>query len=106
MFDVIKLIFDILEKNQTSDPALLCRAHLALALANTIKGDTKTSVKILDDILKEYSLDSMDSFIVSRWNFIDILNKFITKDYNSLYTELFNVERMQIMLMIILQKIF
>lgn len=33
----------------------------------------------------------MDSFIVSRWNFIDILNKFITKDYNSLYTELFNV---------------
>lgn len=91
MFDVIKLIFDILEKNQTSDPALLCRAHLALALANTIKGDTKTSVKILDDILKEYSLDSMDSFIVSRWNFIDILNKFITKDYNSLYTELFNV---------------
>ena len=33
----------------------------------------------------------MDSFIVSRWNFIDILNKFTKKDYNSLYTELFNV---------------
>lgn len=91
MFDIIKLIFDILEKNQISEPATLCRAHLALALANTIKGDVKTSEKILDDILKEYSLDSMDSFIVSRWNFIDILNKFIEKDYNSLYTELFNV---------------
>lgn len=91
MFDVIKLIFEILEKNQTTDAALLCRAHLALALANTIKGDIKTSEKILDDILKEFSLDSMDSFIVSRWNFIDISNKFIEKDYNSLYTELFNV---------------
>lgn len=91
MFDVIKLIFEILEKNQTTDVALLCRAHLALALANTIKGDIKTSEKILDDILKEFSLDSMDSFIVSRWNFIDISNKFIEKDYNSLYTELFNV---------------
>ena len=33
----------------------------------------------------------MDSFIVSRWNFIDIVNKFLKKDYNSLYTELFNV---------------
>ena len=91
MFDTIKLIFDILEKNQITEPALLCRAHLALALANTIKGDIKTSIKILDDILKEYSLDNMDSFIVSRWNFIDIVNKFIEKDYNSLYTELFNV---------------
>ncbi len=91
MFDISKTIFDVLEKNQTSDPALLCKAHLTLALANTIKGDVNTSVKILDDILKEFSLDSMDSFIVSRWNFIDILNKFIQKDYDSLYSELFNV---------------
>lgn len=91
MFDVIKLIFDVLDKNQKNTPALQCRAFLALALANTVKGDIHTSEKILDDILKEHSLDSMDSFIVSRWNFIDIVNKFFTKDYNSLYTELFNV---------------
>ena len=91
MFDIIKLIFEIIEKNQITEPLYLCKAHLALALANTIKGDLKTSEKILDDILKEYSLDSMDSFAVSRWNFIDIVNKFIIKDYDSLYTELFNV---------------
>ena len=90
-FDVIKLIFEIIEKNRKTEPAVLCRADLSLALANTIKGDLKTSEKILDDILKEFSLDNMDDFIVSRWNFIDILNKFIRKDYNSLYTELFNV---------------
>ena len=33
----------------------------------------------------------MDSFIVSRWNFIDILNKFLRKDYDNLMAELFNV---------------
>ena len=91
MFDIIKLIFDIIEKNHISDPITQCKVHLALALANTIKGDIKTSSQILDDILKEYTLDTMNSFIVSRWNFIDILNKFIEKDYDSLYNELFNV---------------
>ena len=91
MFDIIQLIFDIIEKNKVTDPAILCKVHLALALANTMKGDLQTSEKILDDLLKEFSLDDMDAFIVSRWNFIDILNKFIKKDYDSLQTELFNV---------------
>ncbi len=91
MFEIIKIIFDIIEHNQIKDSAIICKAHLSLALANTIKGDINTSKKILDDILKDYSLDSMDCFIISRWNFIDIINKFIEKDYSNLYTELFNV---------------
>ncbi len=90
-FNIIQTIYDILDKNQTTDPILVCRANLLLALANTIKGDVKLSNKILDDMLKEYSLDNMDTFIVSRWNFVDILNKFFLKDYNTLHTELFNV---------------
>ncbi len=90
-FDVIQNIYEILDKNKTTEPVYICKAHLLLALANTIKGDIKTSNKILDDILKEFSLDSMDTFIVSRWNFIDIFNKFFEKDYNTLHTELFNV---------------
>ena len=91
MFDIVKLIFDITDKNKITEPAILCRAHLALALANTVKGDLQTSEKILDDIIKEFSLDSMDTFIISRWNFIDIMNKFLRKDYDSLMVELFNV---------------
>ena len=91
MFDVIQSIGDILEKNQRADTAVTCRLYLLIALANTIKGNFKTSKKVLDDLLKNYQLDNMDSFIVSRWNFIDILNKFFEKDYNTLYTELFNV---------------
>ena len=90
-FEVIQNIYDILDKNKTTDPNLMCKVNLLLALANTIKGDIKTSTKILTDILKEYSLEEMDSFIISRWNFIDILNKFFLKDYNTLQGELFNV---------------
>ena len=91
MFEIIKLIFDIIDKNKITESVILCRAHLSLALANTVKGDLQTSEKILDDLIKEYSLDNMDSFIVSRWNFIDILNKFLRKDYDNLMAELFNV---------------
>jgi len=90
-YEIIKLIYDILEKNQQTDSVLICKTNLLLALANTIKGDVKTSNKILEDLLKEYSIDMMDSFVVSRWNFIDILNKFFLKDYNILHSELFNV---------------
>ena len=91
MFDIIKLIFDITDKNKITDPVTLCKAHLALALANTVKGDLQTSQKILDDIIKEYTLDDMNPFIISRWNFIDIINKFLKNDYDNLLTELFNV---------------
>lgn len=90
-FEVIKTIYEIIEQNPTDKPSLTCKTHLLLALANTIKGDIHLSNTILDDILKEYSLDNMDNNIISRWNFIDILNKFFQKDYNALHTELFNV---------------
>lgn len=90
-FNIIQNIYDILDKNQRTEPAFICRANLLLALANTIKGDVKFSTKILEDMLKEYTLDNMDEFIVSRWNLVDILNKFFLKDYNTLHTELFNV---------------
>ena len=91
MFDISKLLFDIVEKNKVTNIVTLCKVHLTLALANTIKGDLTTSEQILDDILKEFTLDNMDAFVVSRWNFIDILNKFLRNDYDSLMPELFNV---------------
>lgn len=90
-FDVIQNIYDIIDKNKVTEPSILCKANLLLALANTIKGDTNLSTKILDDMLKEFALDNMDEFIISRWNFIDVLNKFFDKNYSTLYNELFNV---------------
>ncbi len=90
-FEVIQTICEIIDKNKNTDPVISCKTYLLLALANTLKGDITTSKRILEDILKENPLDSMDTFIVSRWNFIDILNKFFEKDYVQLQSELFNV---------------
>jgi tetratricopeptide (TPR) repeat protein len=91
-FEVIQILCEVVEKNSnTITPATQCKMYLLLALANTIKGDVTTSKRILEDILKENSLDNMDNFIVSRWNFIDILNKFFEKDYAQMQSELFNV---------------
>lgn len=90
-FEVIQTLCEILEKNNNTEPIIMCKTYLLLALANTLKGDLTTSKRILEDILKEYPLDSMSNFIVSRWNFIDILNKFYEKDYLQLQSELFNV---------------
>ena len=90
-FSYISDIYEILDKNNKKEPELVCKTHLLLALANTIKGDIKMSKTILDDVLNDFSLDDLDNNIVSRWNLIDILNKFIEHDYKSLQDELFNV---------------
>lgn len=90
-FEIIQTIFDVIEKNKNTEPVISCKAYLMLALANTLRGDITTSKRILEDILKDYTLDSMDKFVVSRWNFIDILNKFLERDYVQLQSELFNV---------------
>lgn len=90
-FEIIQNIYEILDKNKTTDTNLICRVNLLLALANTLKGEVKISKKILNDILKENTLNDMDVFVISRWNFIDILNKFFLKEYNTLHSELFNV---------------
>ena len=90
-FDVIQTIYEILERNSSARPELIHRANLLLALANTIKGNIADSTKILEDMLKDNTAEDMDDYTVSRWNFIDILNKFFAKDYLTLHTELFNV---------------
>ncbi|MCQ2740368.1 MAG: hypothetical protein MJ237_09135 [bacterium] len=90
-FDVIQTIYEVFEKNKTIEPEIICQANLLLALANTLKGNIVDSNKILNDILKEFQLDSMKPQTVSRWNFIDILNKFFVKDYEVLKSELFEV---------------
>ena len=42
-------------------------------------------------MLKDFSLENAEPWIISRWNFIDILNKFFEQDYQVLKTELFEV---------------
>jgi len=90
-FEVLTSLFDIFEKNAFDDELFICKAKLALAFANTIKGYVENSEKILGEIIQVYKTDIMDNEAISRWNLINILNNFIHKKYSGLQEELFQV---------------
>lgn len=89
--EVISTMFDLFEKNNFDDKLFICKTKLALAFANTIKGDIEASEEILGEIIKVYKTDIMDNEAISRWNLINILNNFKHKKYNGLKEELFQV---------------
>lgn len=90
-FQVLSTLFEIFEKNNFDDQMFICKTKLALAFANTIKGDIESSEKILEEIIKFYKMSYMDNESISRWNLINILNSFIHKKYSGLQEELFQV---------------
>lgn len=90
-FEVLATLFDIFQKNHFDDQLFICKAKLALAFANTMKGDIEESEKILEDTIKVYKTDIMDNEAISRWNLINILNNFTHKKYSGLKEELFQV---------------
>ena len=90
-FEVLSTLFELLHKNSFNDKLFICKAKLALAFANTIKGDVGASEDILGEIIKVYKTDIMDNEAISRWNLINILNNFIHKKYGGIKEELFQV---------------
>lgn len=90
-FEIITTLFELFEKNQFEDKLFICKTKLALAFANTIKGDISASEEILEEIIKTYKTDIMDNEAISRWNLINILNNFIHKKYTGIKEELFQV---------------
>ena len=90
-FTVISTMFDIFQKNGFEDKLFICKTKLALAFANTAKGDIETSEGILGEIIRIYKTDIMDNETISRWNLINILNNFIHRKYNGIKEELFHV---------------
>lgn len=90
-FEILTILFDIIEKNRFIDELFICKTKLALAFANTMKGDFTASENLLDEILKAYQSKVMDNDAVTRWNFINILNHFFRKSYNGLQEDLFQL---------------
>ncbi len=90
-FEVLSVLFEIFQKNKFEDKLFICKTRLALAFANTIKGDTQSSEDILGEIIRVYKTDIMDNEAISRWNLINILNNFIQRKYSGLQDELFQV---------------
>ena len=90
-FEILTIIFDIIERNHIQDNLFICKSKLTLAFANTMKGDFYTSETILDDILKIYKTTTMDNETILRWNLIEILNNFFRERYDGLQEDLFQV---------------
>lgn len=90
-FEVLGTLFELFRKNNFDDKLFICKTKLALAFANTIKGDVEASEEILTDIIKVYKTDIMDNEAISRWNLINIINNFLHKKYTGIKEELFQV---------------
>lgn len=90
-FQVLGTLFDLFEKNQFDDDLFICKTKLAMAFANTMKGDVSASEEILGEVIKVYKTDIMDNEAISRWNLINILNNFLHKKYSGIQEELFQV---------------
>ncbi len=90
-FEILTILFDIIERNRIQDNLFVCKCKLTLAFANTMKGDFYTSETILDDVLKIYKTTSMDNETILRWNLIEILNNFFRERYDGLQEDLFQV---------------
>ena len=90
-FEILTIIFDIIDRNNIKENLLICKAKLTLAFANTMKGDFTTSENILDDALTLYKTNTMDNETILRWNLIKILNNFFRHRYDGLQEDLFQV---------------
>lgn len=87
--EIIKFIFDTLEKNQIKDSNLYFKAQLLLALANSLRGHSVSAEEILSITLDKHELDRISPELMSMWNFVNITNRFLTHRYDGMMEELF-----------------
>ncbi len=90
-FEVLTILFDIIDRNNIKDELFTCKCKLTLALANTFKGNFKASEQMLEEVLKSYRENIMDNETIIRWNFINIINNFLRKQYDGMQEDLFQI---------------
>ncbi len=88
-YEVIKFIFDTLERNNIQDENLQFKAQLLLALINSIQGNTGATEEILNESLNRFELDIIDEHLISLWNLVNIINRFLSHKYEKMTEELF-----------------
>ena len=88
-FEIIRFIFDTLDKNGIQDSNLHFKTQLFLAFANSIRGNTVSADEILGETLDRFELDKIDEKLMSFWNVVNIINRFLSKRYDNMADELF-----------------
>jgi len=88
-FEILTILFEIIDKNNISDVPFVCKCKLILAQANSMKGDYMTSEQLLEAIMKQDEKEKLNNEIVIKWNFINIFNNFMRKRYKNIQEDMF-----------------
>lgn len=89
--EVTALLSNAIESGRITDSNLIMKSHLLFAFADTISGDYANSNRHLQEILDASREISLNSENILKWNFINIINKFMNKDYENIQEDLFEV---------------
>lgn len=97
-FEILSLLFEIIEKHKINDEDLICKAKLTLAYANTMKGNYQTSQELLADIGNRFNSEFIDISdlnkngieIINNCNLLNIINKFLRHEYDGMQETLFD----------------
>lgn len=90
-FEILAILFDIIDRSRLQDSLFICKCKLTLAFANTAKGNLNDSKQMLDEVLTLYRENVMDNESILRWNLINIINNFISKNYTGMHEDLFQI---------------
>jgi len=90
-FEITALLFNVIERGQVKDTNFIIKCHLAFAFASTIAGDYSASNKHLQEIMDACTEFTMDNENILRWNFINMVNRFMRKEYDHIQEDLFEI---------------
>ncbi len=90
-FEITALLFNVIERGQVKDTNFIIKCHLAFAFASTVCGDYAASNKHLQEIMDACSEFSMSNENILRWNFINMVNRFLNKEYDHIQEDLFEI---------------
>ena len=90
-FQVLNLIDEIIAKNNVDNKNYLNRVALAKALAYSIQGDVEKSAGLLIEVNQNTAREIVEPEIISQWNFINILNKLVAKDFDNIKEDMYSV---------------
>lgn len=82
---------EVIKLNQIENKYYWSRLQVTIAFAYTIEGNINKSRQILEEAKKAFGSQTMEADVLSRWNFVYILNKVFLKEYKFVQEELFAV---------------
>lgn len=96
-FEILTFAFDTIDKHRITDMELICRLKLALAYANTMKGNFITSQEVLSDVANRLGVvygdnddvDEIKAQLTNCYDLIEAMNAFLLKNYDGLQQNLF-----------------